>query len=148
MQICGVVSNILDQLYYPLEHVAWASDKKLLSVRSDKWWTLSTICWVLSVYFCLIKSLRYLSVIRKHKSKLEVERNVGIELAMASRLQLNEILTALRCTSDLIYAIHWLPSGILWSGKLSDLQVGALGTFSSIISLVQSFYSVTNISME
>uniref|UniRef100_A0A1B6C6C6 Peroxisomal membrane protein 11C n=1 Tax=Clastoptera arizonana TaxID=38151 RepID=A0A1B6C6C6_9HEMI len=94
------------------------------------------------------RSLRYLSVIRKHKSKLEVERNVGIELAMASRLQLNEILTALRCTSDLIYAIHWLPSGILWSGKLSDLQVGALGTFSSIISLVQSFYSVTNISME
>lgn len=61
------------------------------------------------------------------------------KLQNLSRLQLNQLLTALRCASDLLHAIHWLPEGILWAGKLKKWQIGALGTFSSVLSLIQSF---------
>lgn len=37
--------------------------------------------------------------------------------------------------SWIVNAIHWLPPGVLWSGKLSDFQSGFLGLISSICSL-------------
>lgn len=51
MQVCGVVVNALDQIYYPCEHVAWAADKGLMTLRSDPWWMASNVCWTFSLYF-------------------------------------------------------------------------------------------------
>ena len=51
--------------------------------------------------------------------------------------QTNLILTALKYSADLIFAIHYLPEGILWSGTLKKWQVGALGSFSSLVGLYQ-----------
>lgn len=45
----SVLNNIADQLYYPCEHIAWAADAELIKVKSDKWWTLSTALWGLSL---------------------------------------------------------------------------------------------------
>jgi len=41
----SVLNNVADQLYYPCEHVAWASDAKLIRTPSDRWWLLSTLLW-------------------------------------------------------------------------------------------------------
>lgn len=54
-----------------------------------------------------------------------------------SQQQNNLILSALKYSADLIFAIHYLPSGVLWSGKLKKWQVGALGSISSFIGLYQ-----------
>lgn len=144
MQICGIIVNIFDQFYYPAEHIAWAADKGLLSCQSDKWWLASSICWVLSLYFNLARSLRYLSMLHKHSQCVDISKpGVREKLHRLTRLQLNELLTALRCASDLFHAIHWLPEGILWAGKLKKWQIGALGTFSSVLSLIQSFAGLT-----
>ena len=45
------------------------------------------------------------------------------------------VLVLLQSLSDLINAVHWLPDGILWSGKLSPFCVGLFGTVSSVIRL-------------
>jgi peroxin-11C len=52
--------------------------------------------------------------------------------------QQHQLLTAVRCSSDLAQAIHYLPEGFLWAGKLEKWHIGVLGTVSSIISLYQA----------
>lgn len=49
LRCMSVLINIADQLYYPCEHVAWAADAELIKVKSDKWWTLSTVLWGVSL---------------------------------------------------------------------------------------------------
>ncbi|KAL1132262.1 hypothetical protein AAG570_010219 [Ranatra chinensis] len=119
LRLCNVLSNSLDQLYYPLEHVAWAADLKLLPVQSsENWWTASTLCWALSSYISAIN----------YSVQNYLMRHEAIEL-----------LTALRCGLDFIIAVHWLPEGsILWSSRLTRWQLGLLGLVSSVISLYQT----------
>ena len=50
----------------------------------------------------------------------------------------NELLSCLRITLDISYAVSYLPLGVLWGGKLNTWQVGALGTLSSLIGLYQA----------
>ncbi|XP_014280202.1 peroxisomal membrane protein 11C isoform X2 [Halyomorpha halys] len=117
MRFCGLAVNFLDQVYYPLEHVAWAADCKLLKIKSDPWWTASTICWALSMYFMIFNE----AVLRRLR-----------------QAQLSELLTAARCFLDFIHAVHWLPTGFLWAGKLRQWHIGLLGVVSSLISIYQS----------
>ncbi|KAI5614539.1 peroxisomal membrane protein 11C, partial [Silurus asotus] len=49
LQCMSLLINVADQLYYPCEHVAWAADAELIKVKSDKWWTLSTALWGVSL---------------------------------------------------------------------------------------------------
>ena len=45
----------------------------------------------------------------------------------------NGLLTAARDFLDWCIAIHFMPSGFLWSAQLYHYQVGILGTVSSLI---------------
>ena len=67
-------------------------------------------------------------------------------VAMAQLLaqQRNELLTAFRCMGDLVQAIHYLPNGFLWSGKLEKWHIGLLGTLTSLISLYQAYHRVVS----
>ncbi|PSN58400.1 Peroxisomal membrane protein 11C [Blattella germanica] len=117
MRILGVLTNAVDQLYFPLEHIAWASDHKLVSFRSTNWWTASTICWALSLYLNLVKTVRYLTILQNHKACLK-----GVD----------------------VNAVHYLPEGFLWAGKLEKWHIGLIGTVTSIISLYQSVHKIVN----
>ncbi|XP_014280201.1 peroxisomal membrane protein 11C isoform X1 [Halyomorpha halys] len=140
MRFCGLAVNFLDQVYYPLEHVAWAADCKLLKIKSDPWWTASTICWALSMYFMIFKSLRYFMLLRNLKNLVKPSHlNSGeAVLRRLRQAQLSELLTAARCFLDFIHAVHWLPTGFLWAGKLRQWHIGLLGVVSSLISIYQS----------
>jgi len=139
MQVCGVVVNVLDQLYYPLEHVAWAADKGLISIRSNHWWTASNACWAFSLYFSIARSLRYLSLLHEHSKHLNLsDPSMREEYKKNQRLQLIELISGIRSACDLAMAIHWMPEGFLWAGMLREWHIGALGTVSSILSLIQS----------
>ncbi|KAJ9598379.1 hypothetical protein L9F63_010901 [Diploptera punctata] len=142
MRIIGVLTNVADQLYFPLEHIAWASDQKIISVKSTPWWTASTVCWAVSLYLGLLKAVRHMAILQGHRSCMESDCKMKLSEAELLLVQRNELLNAFRCMGDLAQAIHYLPEGILWSGKLEKWHIGLLGTLTSVISLYQTYQRV------
>lgn len=52
----GVLTNVIDQMYYPVEKMAFLAQYKLVNgLDNSKWDTASSICWVLSIYLTLLK---------------------------------------------------------------------------------------------
>jgi len=135
-----VLSNFIDQLYYPLEHVAWAADKQIISVSSTPWWVLAIGAWALSLYIGIVRAVRSITILRKQK---DILKN-GLILSNPTQqsnldyLFLSHVLTIVHNTSDLVNAIHWLPKGFLWAGKLTSFQIGLFGLISSVLSIYRS----------
>ncbi|KAK1806029.1 hypothetical protein P4O66_013072 [Electrophorus voltai] len=135
----SVLSNVADHLYYPCEHVAWAADAELIKVKSDKWWTLSTVLWALSLLLGTLRSLRIILTLRRkaqnHRRAAQGtgrEDGVIIPAEIQRRIQ-GEVLSVLSSLADLSNAIHWMPSGFLWAGRFPHWLVGLMGTTSSLI---------------
>lgn len=85
-------------------------------------------------------------ILHQHRSCLkgndcDIDNVVMTNLLAQHRHQL---LTAVRCSSDLAQAINYLPEGFLWAGKLEKWHIGVLGTVSSIISLYQACKRITH----
>lgn len=55
MASIGVTSNFIDQLYYPIEKIAWLAENELITANGSKWDTISSIFWVASIYLTLMK---------------------------------------------------------------------------------------------
>lgn len=56
MSIIGVIRNIVDHIYYPVEKICWLAEHNLLTVKNpSKWDTISSMCWVISIYLNLMK---------------------------------------------------------------------------------------------
>ncbi|KAB5559281.1 hypothetical protein PHYPO_G00027290 [Pangasianodon hypophthalmus] len=142
LRCMSVLINAADQLYYPCEHIAWAADAELIKVKSDKWWTLSTVLWGVSL---LLGTLRSLRIIRKLKKKAQKCREAGQvdsrENAVTSTVEIRkqiwgEFLNILSSLADLSNAIHWMPPGFLWAGHFPDWLVGLMGTASSLLGML------------
>lgn len=52
-----------------------------------------------------------------------------------SAQQQNLQISALKLFLDLLFAVNYLPRGMLWAKFFSKQHVGTLGTLSSLISL-------------
>ncbi|MCJ8737837.1 hypothetical protein PDJAM_G00028670 [Pangasius djambal] len=142
LRCMSVLINAADQLYYPCEHIAWAADAELIKVKSDKWWTLSTVLWGASL---LLGTLRSLRIIRKLKKKAQKCREAGQgdsrENAATATAEIQkqiwgEFLNILSSLADLSNAIHWMPPGFLWAGRFPDWLVGLMGTASSLLGML------------
>ncbi|XP_029772080.1 peroxisomal membrane protein 11C isoform X2 [Suricata suricatta] len=137
----SVLGNLADQLYYPCEHIAWAADAKILRVDSARWWTLSTAFWGLSLLLGIARSLWMVLKLRQRlrsptvafTSRLPRSKRRALEAQVQS-----EVLTLLSNLADLANAVHWLPPGVLWAGRLPPWLVGLLGTVSSLLSIYQA----------
>ncbi|KAB0802912.1 hypothetical protein PPYR_05098 [Photinus pyralis] len=139
MASVGVVGNIVDQLYFPVDKIAWLADLKLINVENSKFWeTASTAIYVVSLYLNLIRTVRYLNVLHKHKECVssEADKSALTKLIVTEQ---TEYLTFIRLALDLVHAVNCLPSGFLWSSKLNSWQVGVVGTLSSLVGLYQMF---------
>lgn len=56
MASIGVITNIIDHLYYPVDKICWALDANILEIKNrDKWDTLNSIFWSTSIYLNLLK---------------------------------------------------------------------------------------------
>ncbi|KAM6041629.1 peroxisomal membrane protein 11C [Chlamydotis macqueenii] len=133
----SVLCNLANQLYYPCEHVAWVADAGIIRVSSQKWWTLSTALWAFSLLLGILRSLRILFRLRR---KLQQHKRASPPLSRKetkARVQA-EVLSILTDAADLANAIHWLPAGFLWAGRLPAWSVGLLGTISSLIGIYQA----------
>ncbi|XP_060797586.1 peroxisomal membrane protein 11C [Neoarius graeffei] len=138
LRCMSVLINIADQLYYPCEHVAWAADAELIKVKSDKWWTLSTVLWGVSL---LLGTLRSLRIIRKLRKKAQKCREAGQGDSRGTTVDIQnqiwgEFLNILSSLADLSNAIHWMPPGFLWAGQFPDWLVGLMGTASSLLGML------------
>ncbi|XP_046733865.1 peroxisomal membrane protein 11C isoform X2 [Diprion similis] len=132
--------NFVDVIFNPIEHLCWAGECKILSVNVALLDIVTTWCWVISLHLSLIKSLRKVIQLEKQKVCLQqTESNIGIASRMLDIQQRDESLSCLRLILDLSYAVNYLPSGVLWGGKLKTWHVGVFGTVSSLIVLYQMF---------
>ncbi|XP_044312590.1 peroxisomal membrane protein 11C-like [Drosophila rhopaloa] len=117
--VLGVMSNAVDVLFYPIETICWLAEHKVLDVRNKAVWSyVRSIFSVLSAYLSLVRTLRTFS---QNQDKLN--RQDAVSLA--------------RISLDLIHAVSILPRGYLWGGKLSTLQLGAIGTLSAGLGIYQ-----------
>lgn len=56
MASLGVTTNIIDQIYYPIEKMSWLAEHDLLSNCNGQFWdTSSSICWIASIYLTFMK---------------------------------------------------------------------------------------------
>ncbi|XP_006640021.2 peroxisomal membrane protein 11C [Lepisosteus oculatus] len=139
----SVLGNVADQLYYPCEHIAWAADAELIRTKSDKWWTLSTALWGISLLLGILRSLRVLLLLKRkmkksERSRLRESSEPGVQRGSEIERQLwSEVLTVISSMADLTNAIHWMPPGFLWAGCFPDWLVGLMGTTSSLIGFHQ-----------
>lgn len=132
----SVLNNAADQLYYPCEHIAWAADTELIKVKSDKWWLLSTALWGASLLLGILRSLRVLLLLKKKLKKCERSEEGGSCSQLRRQIRA-ETLSIVSSAADLCNAVHWMPPGFLWAGRLPEWLVGLMGTISSVIGLLQ-----------
>lgn len=56
MACIGVVTNVIDHLYYPVDKICWLIEQKILNVsNSERWDTINSVLWVSSIYLNLMK---------------------------------------------------------------------------------------------
>ena len=55
--------------FYPLEHIAWARDKKILRGKSAKLWDLGLYCWIGSLTACILRDLWLLKKLQQQERK-------------------------------------------------------------------------------
>lgn len=55
MSALGVTSNVIDQIFYPIEKVSWAAEHGLTSQNGEPWDVASSVCWVATIYLNFIR---------------------------------------------------------------------------------------------
>jgi len=134
-----VIQNIVDIVYSPIEHIAWAGQHNIVSINIDKWDLTTTWFWIISLHLSLLKSLRLLQKLQKHKIRLgRSNPNVQTTLKDIDEQRRSALVACTCIMLDITYAISYLPPGVLWGGRLKTWHVGALGTISSLIGLYQA----------
>lgn len=54
----GILANVSDALYYPVDKICWFVEHKLMTVKNPTFWdTLSSLFWLVSNYLNLIRNL-------------------------------------------------------------------------------------------
>ncbi|CAD5122072.1 DgyrCDS10524 [Dimorphilus gyrociliatus] len=146
IRMLDLIANLADQLFFPLEHIAWASDCGLIKIPSAKFWATSIGCWAVSLLSGILKCFRQISKLTLSERALHQQfKLTGNDISD----QLNEIrfnknlslITIAKNLADLINAIHWLPANpYLWSGKLPMKYVGIFGVISTVLGILLAKY--------
>lgn len=145
MDKCGELVNcICSQLYYPVEHVAWAADQQLVNVASTPLWTLAIVLWGLPLLITLVRKFKQLVQLRaqiQHRSAISVTDPSKRTLESAQGLYSQQralVVDMIQSLCDIILAVFWMPPGFLWGGKMPVTWWGLFGTISSLIGLYKT----------
>lgn len=140
LSVIGVLTNVFDTLYYPIDKTCWLVEHKLLHVENPTLWdTLSSLFWLLSNYLNLVKAWRLMSLAQNHKKCLtngHAAEKVAFNRVQAQKEFLQKIGMLRNCI-DIVHAGSTLPKGMLWGGKMQAWQVGLIGTVSSLLGMYQ-----------
>ncbi|XP_031556737.1 peroxisomal membrane protein 11C-like [Actinia tenebrosa] len=88
LRLTTLIDNFLGQAYYPVEHIAWARDNKILQGKTNLLWAVGILLWLGSLCVSIIQSLWLLRRLRKDvenwrkegKKRLEEEAGTGTSL--------------------------------------------------------------------
>lgn len=138
MSFVGLIANIVDLIYYPIEKICWLSEHNILNLtNADDWNMLSSFFWVISIYLNLMRTMRNITIMEQHKkceNNLNNSKEILEKVAIKRRM---EVLSILRLSLDFTHAVSTLPKGYLWGGKLQMWQVGLIGTTSAALGTYQ-----------
>jgi len=140
--------------FYPVEHIAFLGDHKFLPVESQRWYSAGVVLWAIYLVMAVLKGFRRISILRQQKAKFIKKRKLESpdkndsaanatfrqEMRRLSLEEIKEYWSLIKSGADLVNAIHFLPGGYLWSGKLSTFQNGIFGVTSSLIGLLQMYF--------
>ncbi|XP_042228437.1 peroxisomal membrane protein 11C-like [Homarus americanus] len=102
---CLELTNIaVDQLYFPLEHIAWARDMKVLKGNSASLWHASLLLWGLSLVLTIVRSLRHI-----YSMKQQTKENTTEERDRVDAMYKAELLTVIMQAANLLNALNWMP---------------------------------------
>lgn len=63
MAALGVITNVLDHLYYPCDKICWLIEQKIINSKNNELWdTINSVLWVASIYLNLMKWVSSLTV--------------------------------------------------------------------------------------
>lgn len=145
-----LLSNCANQLYFPIEHIAWCADKKLISRQSASWWTAGTVAWAVSLCTEILKALIRIVLKRRERTKLykqialeaaedressEASKPIKQQIKLLKQQEMDDYLALIENTSDFINAINWLPAGYLWAETMSSSTSGFFGVISTLVKL-------------
>lgn len=142
MATLGVTTNTIDLTYIVIEKLGWLAEYGLISgVDQTKCGTLTSACWLASVYLTLIRTTKSLLQTRKiiEELKIQNEPQTNVFLQKLQAKERFQIITCIRLSLDIVHAVSTLPKGFLWSSSLKTWQVGVVGTLSSVLGLYQIF---------
>lgn len=148
-----------------MEHVAWAAESNLLPLQPTPFWTAAILLWALSLLTSCLRNLLTLWKLTKEIALLQARAPAGsghtspapsgngngkkrvtfqdevassaTRLRVLKQLFLQASLSLVQSGCDLMNAVHWMPPGFLWAGKLPTVWVGVFGTLSSLVGLYQ-----------
>ncbi|KAF9820653.1 hypothetical protein SFRURICE_006675 [Spodoptera frugiperda] len=142
--ILGVVANMVDQAFLPVEKACWLYDVGVLKLSDDtayKLETVSTMLWAASLLISLIQtssSIRKLWWSRDCLQKASENGGADAKKHLDVRLILESIVAGKLCL-DITHAISCLPEGWLWGEKIGSTKVAAIATTSSVIGIAMYF---------
>ncbi|KAK4319214.1 hypothetical protein Pmani_009841 [Petrolisthes manimaculis] len=121
-----VMTTMADQLFFPMEHMAWVRDIKVLKGNSSSFWHASLLLWGFSLVLSILRSLRVVFLLKKRKGITSTEEEKKDEQIQS------ELLTVIMQSADLLNALNWLPRRP-WTKPFPVWQIGLLGMISSSI---------------
>ncbi|XP_026498484.1 peroxisomal membrane protein 11C-like [Vanessa tameamea] len=133
----GVLANMVDQAFLPVEKACWLHDVgviKLSTVTADRLEILSTALWAGSLYISLIQTFRSMRHVWWSRDCLSAEDACEARRNLDARLIIQAITAGKLCL-DITHAVSCLPSGCLWGEKIGGTKVSAIATFSSVIGI-------------
>eukprot|EP00118_Oscarella_pearsei_P001707 m.8213 g.8213 ORF g.8213 m.8213 type:complete len:233 (+) comp20423_c0_seq2:22-720(+) len=137
------VSDLANRLYYPVEHVAWGIDKKIIAYgTSTKWWDGTAYVSLVSVLCAMVKTITTWVAIVKLKQEVAASKPAGGDVSRR-KLRRRECLVLMdffKNVASFVMVVHYLPSGLLWGKRLGSTFLGLLGVFSSSITLWKMIY--------
>lgn len=147
-RIFTIASNVSIQLFFPIEHFAWANDHKIVSSSYDKISGFSTACWAISLFFNILKSIRKIYLLKQEREDLiqrirlerpdktsESHQSLSDAIHIVTDQTMDEKLNLVKNIADFLLAINVLPWKFLWSGKFSSNKNAGFGMVSSVVGL-------------
>ncbi|XP_053390904.1 peroxisomal membrane protein 11C-like [Mercenaria mercenaria] len=150
MRFLTLVGNCANQLYFPLEHVSWCAQNKIIDRPHTKWAIACIAAWAVSLFSEILKAISRIYMIRNAQRRLlkeqqleaknesdstEMTASIKNQIRALKAQEMDNYLAVVENSADFTNAINWLPAGYFWSGKFPSRFCGGMGIISSAIKL-------------
>ncbi|KAL4714680.1 hypothetical protein ACJJTC_012597 [Scirpophaga incertulas] len=140
--ILGLLANIVDQMFLPVEKACWLHDVGILKLSDDMAYrleTLSTALWAASLYIALVQTGQSIKQLCWSRECLQsTESDSAVRRSIDRRVAL-QTATAAKLCLDLVHAVSCLPRGYLWGEAVTPTKVAAIATTSSLMGIALYF---------